>query len=331
MNQLTLILMNFLEQKARPHVQQKVTEQINTTKCELKDELPNTVMNYLKGGDANGNGNAMISQIIDSLGPNLMSRVSSVTDASVDTASEGMDTLLTNGVIKITKNVLTQNSGDGQAGEGGGINFDFLKSGREGMVNTTLAASTPVIKQVSDNVGSKLSSSLPAAIGGAIQKMIDENSALGISGALGMAAGFVSMFMGGDESGDQTVDSGGDVRSVEASGGHTGGIQQMLQNLLAPQISLLLQPYLQEFEAQMTETLANELRNKVFSADYIKQSAVNIMSGNGQGGGAGAVLGGVVSAVLNNGGQNGQKQVSGQAIALGAIGSLASSIIKNRG
>ncbi|KAG0255599.1 hypothetical protein BG011_005040 [Mortierella polycephala] len=249
MDQLTPMLMSILEKQARPNVQQKITEQINTTKGDLKKDLPNTIMASIKGNDGNGGGNAMISQIIDSLGPNFMSRVTSVTNASIDTASEGMDALLTNGVINIAKKVLTQNSGDGQAGERGGFNFDFLKSGKEGMVNTTMAASAPVIKQVSDNMGNKLSSSIPASIGGAIQKMADEKG--GAGGAIGMAAGLMSKFMGGDGPGDHSVSGGGDTRTVEASGGHTGGIQQMLQKLLAPKILLLLQPYMQKFEAQM--------------------------------------------------------------------------------
>ncbi|KAF9938230.1 hypothetical protein BGZ67_000375 [Mortierella alpina] len=335
MNQLVPMLMNFVEQQARPPLQEKVTEQISTTKADLKNDLPNTIMAYLSGGDGNGSqGDPVISTIISKLGPSFTNRLSSVTNVTVDTASEGMDTLLTNGVLNIAKSVLTQNAGNAEDGSGaGGINFDFLKSGKEGMVSTTMAASGPVIKQVSDNMANKLSSSLPAALGGAIQKLIDENG--GAGGMLGTAAGLMSKFlkMGGDGPGDQTVKGGGDSSDVQAVGGHAGGIQQLLQSVLAPKILLLIQPYMQTFEAKMRESLENELRTKVFSPDYIKQTVMGMLTGGGgQNGGAAGVLGGVMNAFMQNGKQNGQQGASnGQSNALDAIGNLASSFLKNKG
>lgn len=250
MDALAPMLMTFLEQQARPAVQSKVTEQLDSTKGDLKSSLPNTIMSYLSGSDGNGGGNAMISQLMSSLGPNFMSKVSSVTGSTVDTASEGMDTLLTNGVMNIAKTVLTSNAGGAQAEGAGGFNFDFLSAGKDGMVNQTMAASTPVIKQVSDNMSKKLSSSIPASIAGAIQQMMDKNGGAA-GGALGMVAGLMSKFMTGDGSGDHTVNGGGNEADIQATGGSTGGIQQMLQNLLAPKILLLIQPYMQKFEAQM--------------------------------------------------------------------------------
>ncbi|KAG0199561.1 hypothetical protein BGX28_007214 [Mortierella sp. GBA30] len=332
MNQLVPMLMNFVEQQARPPLQEKVTEQLNTTKADLKSDLPNTIMNYLSGKDGNGGGGEpIISTIISKLGPGFSQRLSSVTNVTVDTATEGMDTLLTNGVLNIAKTVLTQNAGNTEDGaEIGGFNFDFLKSGKEGMVKTTMAASAPVIKQVSDNMANKFSSSFPAALGGAIQALIDENG--GAGGVMGTAAGLLSklMNMGGDGAGDQTVRNGGNTNDVQAVGGHSGGIQQLLQNLLAPKILLLIQPYMQKFEAKMRESLENELRTKVFSPDYIKQAVKGMLTGDGgENDGASAVLGGVMNAFMHNGSQKGT--VNGQSKAFEAIGNLASSFLKNKG
>ncbi|KAG0052125.1 hypothetical protein BGZ83_002951 [Gryganskiella cystojenkinii] len=333
MDTLAPMLMNFIEQQARPAVQTKVTEQLNSTKGDLKNSLPNTIMNYLSGSDGNGGGNAMISQLMNSLGPNFMNKVSSVTGATVDTASEGMDSLLTDGVMNIAKGVLTNNASasgaaDGAA-NGGGFNFDFLTSGKDGMVNQTMAASNPVIKQVSDNMSKKISASFPAAIGGAIQQLMDQNGGAA-GGAMGMAAGLMSKFMGGE---GQSVNGGGNEADIQAAGGSTGGIQQMLQNLLAPKILLLIQPFMQKFEAQMTSTLENELRNKVFSSDYIKQTVMGMLTGaGGQGGGASALLGGAMNMFMNGGGgQNGQQGGNGQNAALGAMANMAGQFLKNRG
>ncbi|KAI7819430.1 hypothetical protein BC939DRAFT_460227 [Gamsiella multidivaricata] len=264
MNQLGPLLLNYVEQQARPHVETKVTEQLNDTKGDLKSDLPSTIMSFLTGKDGSGEGtNPMVSQIISQLGPNFMNRLTSVTNMTVDTSSEGMDTLLTNGVINTAKNVLTQQStaANGGAPETGGIDFDFFKNGKEGMVNSAMTASMPIIKQVSENMGNKMSSSFPAAIGGAIQQLIDENGSA--NGALGTAAGLMSKFMGSHGPGDQPVNGGGDAGDVHATGGQTGGIQQLFQNLLSPKILLLLQPYLQKFEVQMASTSFNRLSTAV--------------------------------------------------------------------
>ncbi|KAI1304280.1 hypothetical protein EDD11_005234 [Mortierella claussenii] len=337
MNQLAPLLKSFLEQQARPHVQTKVAEHINSTKGDLKNDLPNTIINYLSGKDGNGGGNSVVSEILSKLGPNFMTKLNSVTNVTVDTASEGMDTLLTNGVMNIAKGVLTKQADDAPANgqEVSRLDFDFLKSGKDGMVQTTMAASMPVIKQVSDNMGNKLSSSFPAAIGGAIQQLIDENG--GADGVMGMAAGLMSKFVGGGHApGDQVVNEGGSEKDVQATGGHLGGIQQLLQNLLAPKILLLIQPYLQKFEAQMTTSLENELRTKVFSAEYIKQTVMATLTGvNGQGGsGAGAMLNSALNSFMQNKGQQNGQQSGAEpnaSQALKAVGNLASTFFQNKG
>ncbi|KAF9110232.1 hypothetical protein BGX27_006624 [Mortierella sp. AM989] len=330
MNKLVPLLMDVLDQKARPHVQTKVREQLDSTKGDLKQDLPNTIMRYLSGDDGNGEANPLIQQIVSKLGPNFMNRLTSVTNTTVDTASEGMDILLTNGVINIAKSVLTKqvDGADSDSKEVGGLNFEAIKSGKEGMVTTTMAASAPVIKQVSDNMGNKLSSSFPAAVGGAIQQMIDENG--GEHGMMGMAASLMSKFAGSHGAGVKAVNSGGGASDIRATGGHTGSIQQLLQNLLAPKILLLIQPYLQKFEARMTETLEKELRTKVFSSEYIKQTVMSMLTGaQGQGGsGSSAILGGVLSA-LGHGGKGGKEGGSSQKLE--ALGNLASSFLKSKG
>ncbi|KAF9085770.1 hypothetical protein BGX23_009391 [Mortierella sp. AD031] len=230
MDKVAPLLMSFLEQQARPQVQTKVTEQLNSTRGDLKANLPSTIIGYLSGKDGNGGGGSpMISQLISSLGPNLLHSVSSVTNATVDTASEGMDTLLTNGIMNIAKSVLTQSSAgnaEGGPAETGGINFDFLKSGKEGMVNTTMAASKPVIKQVSENMSAKLSSAIPGVIGNALQQMMGQQGGGGgaASDALGMAAGLMSDFMNGSNSTGAAVDP---ATGGAAHAGGNGPIQQL--------------------------------------------------------------------------------------------------------
>ncbi|KAK3824888.1 MAG: hypothetical protein J3Q66DRAFT_326297 [Benniella sp.] len=194
MDQLGPLLMNYIEQAARPHLQSKVTEQSNRSRSELKNDLPNTIMNFFKGQDEDSN--PAVAQIISQLGPNFQSRLSSVTNATIDTASQGMDTLLTDGILDITKGVLVRQSDGAEGGSAeGGINFEFFKQGKEGMVKATMAASTPLIKQVSSNMGQKVSSSFPTAVGDAIQQLIDEKG--GANGALSLAAGLISKFVGG--------------------------------------------------------------------------------------------------------------------------------------
>ncbi|KAF9905106.1 hypothetical protein EC991_001992 [Linnemannia zychae] len=297
MDALTPILINFLDEHARPHVQEKVTEELDETKVDLKKDLPTTVMDYIKGED----GIPMIANILENLGDDFMEKIRAVTDATIETASEGMDLLLTNGVMNISKDVLTSKT-DGSGSSG--FNFDFLKSGKEGMVMTTLAASAPVIKQVSENMGRKISAHFPAQIGGTIQEIIDEHG--GDDGLLGKAAGFVAKFLipSEDGPGEHTVAGGGTDRDAEAMGGHTGRIQHMLQKFLAPKVLLMIQPYLQRFEAKMTTSLEGELRNKVFNLEYIKATALTALTGMSALGGAAGGFGGLLGNLLGGGRKN---------------------------
>jgi hypothetical protein len=255
MDKVAPLLMSFLDQQARPQVQAKVTEQLNSTKGDLKHDLPNTILNYLSGKDGHdGAGdNPTLSQLVSTLGPNLLKSVTSVTNTTVDTASEGMDTLLTNGIMNIAKSVLTQGSTNANGGpaETGGINFDFLKSGKEGMVNTTMAASEPVIKQVSENMSAKLSSAIPGAIGNALQSMMGQQAG-GSGGALGMAAGLMSTLMN-HGNGTTTADPAAAAGSTAPVAGGNRPIQQLCQSVLGPKIAMLLKPYLAKFETQMVK------------------------------------------------------------------------------
>jgi len=145
MDSLTPLLMNFLEEHARPHIQDKVSEELTETKGELKTEMPDMIKEHITGPESN----PLVAQIVSSMGDDFMERVRQITEVTIETASEGMDLLLTNGVMNIAKGVLTKkNEEEGS----GGFNMDFLKSGKEGMIETTMAASTPVIKQVSDRL-----------------------------------------------------------------------------------------------------------------------------------------------------------------------------------
>ncbi|KAF9438471.1 hypothetical protein BGZ76_007590 [Entomortierella beljakovae] len=337
MDKLVPLLMDVIEKHARPHVQEQVTEQLESTRGDLKQDLPTTITKYLSGDDGNGGSNPLIAKIMSKLGPDFTRRLTSVTNTTVDTASEGMDILLTNGVINIAKKVLTKQveGAEGDSREVGGFNFEAIKSGKEGMINNTMSASAPVIKQVSDNIGNKISSSFPAAIGGAIQEMIDENG--GESGLMGMASGLMTKLMnhGSGQGGDVAVKGGGETSDIRATGGHTGSIQQLFQKLLAPKILLILQPYLQKFEAQMTGTLEKELRTKVFSSEYIKQTVMGLITGAGGKGGSGssALIGGVLGALGGKSSKEGKegKEGGSSAQAMEALGSLASSFLKKKG
>lgn len=275
MDKIAPLFTSFLDQQARPQVQAKVTEQLNSTKGDLKHDLPTTILNYLSGKDGNegASSNPMVSQLVSTLGPNLLKSITSVTDSTVDTASEGMDTLLTNGIMNIAKSVLTQSATNANGGpaETGGINFDFLRSGKEGMVSTTMAASEPVIKQVSENMSAKLSSAIPGAIGNTLQSMMGQQAGGsggpgGSGGALGMAAGLMSTLMhhgNGTAPTDSAATAGGaaapnagaapDAGGAAPVAGGNGPIQQLCQNMLGPKIALLLKPYLAKFETQMVK------------------------------------------------------------------------------
>ncbi|KAG0050957.1 hypothetical protein BGZ83_004250 [Gryganskiella cystojenkinii] len=326
MEGLTPLLMNFLEEHARPHIQEKVTEEMDETKGELKTEMPDMIREHVTGPESN----PMIAQIISSMGEDFMERVRKITDMTIETASEGMDLLLTNGVMNIARGVLAKkNDEEG----GGGFNMDFLNQGKEGMVQTTLAASAPVIKQASDNMGRKISAHFPAAIGGSIQEMIDEHG--GADGLLGKAAGFMAKFIGDrdDGPGEATIAGGGTERDAEQVG-HTGAVQKALQKLLAPKIMLLIQPYLQRFEAKMNRSLEGELRNKVFSSEYIKSKLMEVITGVQSGGGGG--LGGILGAFMGggskrlSGSQGGNDDDDGDKNPMSILGDLASGFLKHR-
>ncbi|KAF9357403.1 hypothetical protein BGX26_003790 [Mortierella sp. AD094] len=279
MDALAPILMNFLEEHARPHVKDKVTEELDETKVELKEELPGSIMDQINGED----GNPLIAQVAESMGDKLLEKIKHITNLTVETASEGMDLLLTDGVMNIARGILMK---DTEEHGGKGFNLDFLNSGKEGMVQTTMAASAPVIKQVSGNISRKISAHIPASIGGAVQEFIDEHG--GPNGPLAMAAGLLAKFVGSDDGpGEETVAGGGDERDIENVGGHTGGIQKLLQKILAPKVLLWIQPYMQKFEAKMTTSLEGELRGKVFSVEYIEKTAFAMITGMSGGDGEG--------------------------------------------
>ncbi|KAF9165014.1 hypothetical protein DFQ26_000736 [Actinomortierella ambigua] len=341
MDQLLPVLMNFLEEKARPHVQGKVTEEVDEAKVDMKDSLPDQALDFIKGvGEAGEeSGNALIAMIVDRIGgDSLKERIKSVTNLTVDTAAEGMDILLTNGIMNVAKGVMTKTvAEDGEAS--GGFNFDFLKSGKEGMIDTTMVLSQPVIKQVSGNIGRKISSHLPAAIGGSIQEMIDSTG--GSFSPIGMAAKLFMKVAGvGDDDDDEksgATTRGGDEDDAKKEGGHLGPIQRALQKLLAPKIMEFIGPYMENFESKMNTSLEGELRNKVFNIDYIKQTALSMLTGASEGAGG---LGGLLSAFMgaSGGGRKGGDDDeegggggAGGGDALNLIGNLAQNFLKNRG
>ncbi|KAF9583183.1 hypothetical protein BGW38_010079, partial [Lunasporangiospora selenospora] len=157
MEQLVPVLMKYVEDFARPHVQEKVTEEVEETRGELKQDLPQTILDYIKSADGlaeEGGVLAIIAKVISNIDQNdFLEKLKRITNVTVDTAADGMDLLLTNGVMNVAKGVLTKATNEeGQDG----FNLDFLKSGKEGMVSTTMVLSLPVIKQVRENMGRKI-------------------------------------------------------------------------------------------------------------------------------------------------------------------------------
>ncbi|KAF9981437.1 hypothetical protein BGZ75_007290 [Mortierella antarctica] len=331
MEQLLPVLMNYMEEHCRPLVQEKVSEELDETKGDLKQDLPHTIMDYITGDEAN----PMVAKIVTAMGDDFLERIKSVTEATIEMASDGMDLLLTDGVMGIAKKVITKTTeDDDENGGGGGFNMDFLQSGKEGMVNTTMAASAPMIKQASDNMGTKISAHFPAAVGGAVQEFIDEHG--GDNGFLGTAAGFIGKFMGGEDGpGEATVQGGGTDKDIEETGGHKGKIQVMLQKILAPKVLLMIQPYLQRFEEKMTRTLDSELRNKIFSIDYIKAKVLSMLTGGDGEGGGGGTLGVMLGALMGGGGRgkggdDGDGDGDGGSDPMALLGGLASKFLKGR-
>ncbi|KAF9420086.1 hypothetical protein BGZ94_009211 [Podila epigama] len=330
MDQLTPVLINYLDEYARPHVQEKVTEELDETKVDLKRDLPTTIMDYIKGeGENREGGNALIAQIASVLGDDFIERVKSITEVTVEVASEGMDALLTNGVMNVAKGVITKTTGE-EDDKPSGFNFDFLQSGKEGMVATTMVLSTPIIKQVAENISRKISSHIPAEIGGSVQEWIDEHG--GSSGLLGKVAGFAVSFLGGDDDDEQTVKSAGTERDIAPTNGATGKIQRAIQKYLGPKVLSMIQPYMQKFEQKMTSSLEGELRGKVFSIEYIKSKVISMLTG-ATGGGDGSPFGAILGAVMGkvgggSGGKGGDDDGDGNPMAL--LGGLASQFLSKR-
>ncbi|KAF9976331.1 hypothetical protein BGZ73_008761 [Actinomortierella ambigua] len=332
MDQLVPVLMNFLEEKARPHVQGKVTEEVDEAKVDMKESLPDQALDFIKGvGEAGeASGNALIAMIVDKIGgDSLKERIKTVTNLTVDTASEGMDLLLTNGIMNVAKGVMTNTLSED--GGSSGFNFDFLKSGKEGMVDTTMTLSQPVIKQVSGNIGRKISSHLPAAIGGSIQEMIDSTG--GSFSPIGMAAKLFMKVAGVDDDDEDTSANRGGDDAAKTEGGHLGPIQKALQKLLAPKILEFIGPYMEKFEAKMNTSLEGELRNKVFNLDYIKQTALSMLTGASENaGGIGALVGAFMGAGRKGGDDDDEQSGGGGGgDALNLLGNLAQNFLKNRG
>ncbi|KAF9951045.1 hypothetical protein BGZ70_001142 [Mortierella alpina] len=142
--------------------------------------------------------------------------------------------------------------------------------------------------------------------------------------------------MGGEDGpGEATVEGGGTDKDIEETGGHKGKIQVMLQKILAPKVLLMIQPYLQRFEEKMTRTLDGELRNKIFSIDYIKKKVISMLTGDdGEGGedGEGNPLGAILGAVLGGGGggKGGDGDGDDDNNPMALFGGLASKFLKGR-
>ncbi|KAF9429987.1 hypothetical protein BGZ76_001005 [Entomortierella beljakovae] len=337
MDSLAPILMNFLEEHGRPPLQEKVTEEVDENKVDLKRELPGSIAEQLQGPDTN----PIVSQVADGLGDKLVDHIKSITEAAVEVASEGMDLLLTDGIMNIARGILMKQTEE----EGNrGFNMDFLNQGKEGMIQTTMVASGPVIKQVSGNIGHKISAHIPARLATYIQEYIDDHG--GASGFVGTAAGLIAKFMGGsdDEDDDDDGPDEENQRAIEASGGKPGPIQRMLKKLLSPKILEWVKPYMEKFEKKLNTTLESELRGKIFSVDYIKQKAFAMLTGissEGGGGGFGGLLSSFITGKIGGGDDDDDdkpKKSSGgdddddndKSDPMQMFGSLASQFLKNR-
>ncbi|KAK3815361.1 MAG: hypothetical protein J3Q66DRAFT_344462 [Benniella sp.] len=319
--QLSPLLMQFLEEHGTPVVQEKVTEEVDETKVELKQDLPGQVQQYADSDDAH----PMVKQANSVMGDKFSEHVKSLTTHTVDVASEGMDTILTGGVMNIAKDIVAKVTEGKSMAE-----LEVMKHDKENMIKHTMAAAVPIIKQVAKNLGSKISEHLPASIGGRIQEWIDDHG--GDHGVIGFAAGLMGKIMGGDDDDDDDGDTP-EVRAqkkaaLEKAGVRTGKMQRIVTSILGPKIADYIIPHIQKFEEKMHNSLEGELRNKLFSIDYIKSKALSMIAASGGilgtlagalggkiagggddddddksgGGGGGDALQGVLGAFLNKGG-----------------------------
>ncbi|KAF9345896.1 hypothetical protein BGX34_004381 [Mortierella sp. NVP85] len=319
--QLSPMLLQFLEDEGRPIVQEKVTEEVDETKVELKQDLPGQVQQYADSEEAH----PMVKQANSIMGDKFSEHVQKLTTHTVDVASEGMDTILTGGVMNIAKDIVAKVTEGKSLAE-----LDVMKHDKENMIKTTMAAAVPIIKQVAKNLGSKISEHLPASIGGRVQEWIDEHG--GDGGLIGKAAGLVGKLMGGDDDDEDDGDTP-EVRAqkqaaLEKAGVRTGKMQRIISSILGPKVADFIIPHIQKFEEKMHNSLEGELRNKLFSIDYIKSKALSMLAASGGilgtlagalggkiaggdgdddndksgGGGGGDALQGVLGALMNKGG-----------------------------
>jgi hypothetical protein len=141
------MLMEFLEEHGRPVVQEKVTEEVDETKVELKQDLPGQVQQYADSEEAH----PMVKQANSVMGDKFSEHVQKLTTHTVDVASEGMDTILTGGVMNIAKDIVAKVTEGKSLAE-----LDVMKHDKENMIKHTMAAALPIIKQVAKNLGSKI-------------------------------------------------------------------------------------------------------------------------------------------------------------------------------
>ncbi|KAG0204191.1 hypothetical protein B0O80DRAFT_450866 [Mortierella sp. GBAus27b] len=316
--QINEVMGQFLEEHGRPIVQEKVTEEVEETKVDLKRDLPNHINEYTQSDDANKN----VKQVAEVMGDKFTDKVKSFTHHTVDIASEGMDLLLTGGVMNIAKDILKK------ATEGKGMSeLEAIKTDKENMIKHTMAAAVPIIKQVSHNIGTKIKEHLPASIGGHVQEWIDEHG--GDHSLVGFAAGIMGKIMGGDShdsDDDDTPDQKAAKKAaLEKAGIRTGKMQRIITSILGPKIADFIIPHMQRFEEKMHSKLEGELRNKIFSIDYIKQKALSLLAGSGGLGGLGGLLGKVLK--IDDGKDDDHKEggsgsSGSSAAAMGAVSAL---------
>ncbi|KAF9952066.1 hypothetical protein BGZ70_000748, partial [Mortierella alpina] len=73
MEQLVPLLMQYMEENCRPLVQEKVSEELDETKGDLKQDLPHTIMDYITGEEAN----PMVAKIVTAMGDDFLERIKS--------------------------------------------------------------------------------------------------------------------------------------------------------------------------------------------------------------------------------------------------------------
>ncbi|KAG9294972.1 hypothetical protein G9A89_017766 [Geosiphon pyriformis] len=282
----------------RDNIRVHVEKNLNSTKSNIVEHLPDHVVNFLKshlekrhkesGGNFLGTIINSVSSLATGLSENFKNEIREATKHHVDKATEGSTDYITDTAVKESKvavKSLTKKDDDDHKFF---QNFDlsFLGEGKVGIVNKILELIRPPIRRVSNEIKEKVSSSFPKHI----KKLILHD----LGGKL----------PGSDKDGDGVNDNiqsvlallGGGGRKKGGDGNREGGdddddddndFLDKILHRLPQKIHDFLTPFLEKFEEGLMQNISFELHNRIFSEDYFKKGVLSFLKLFGGSGGSG--------------------------------------------